>query len=172
MLVVARDRRGNTREGAFVVDIVDNTEPFIEPVPDPTPLARPAEATSPAGTRVAVNFTCRDNCDQDPVEGDVREVYPFGATEVDLTCTDSAGNTSETPITIRVGDSTPPEVLGNVPERVALRCNAANGAVVNLPQVAWRDNATMPGLLRKRLVVNPGEDDEVIYCTEDDNPAC
>ena len=121
VLVVARDRRGNTREGAFVVDIVDNTDPYIEPVPDPTPLARPAEATSPAGTRVAVNFTCRDNCDQDPTEGDVREVYPFGSTVVDLTCTDSAGNTSETPITIRVGDSTPPEVLGNVPEQVALR---------------------------------------------------
>ena len=92
VLVVARDRRGNTLEGAFVVDIVDNTDPYIEPVLDHA-LARPAEANSPAGTRVAANFTCRDNCDQDPTEGDVREVYPFGSTVVDLTCTDSAGYT-------------------------------------------------------------------------------
>ncbi|MEE2787294.1 MAG: hypothetical protein VX589_08140 [Myxococcota bacterium] len=164
VLVVTADRRGNTREGAFVVDIVDNTDPLIANVPNPTPLARPAEATSPAGTRVAINFECSDNCDADPIEGDVREVFPFGATDVDLTCTDNAGNESDTPITIRVGDNTPPEVLGNVPDTVQLRCNAANGAVVNVPQVAWRDNATLPNLLERRLIVNPDADPPTEYC--------
>ena len=36
----------------------------------------------------------------------------------------------------------------------SLCVNSENGAIVNLPQVAWRDNATMPGLLQQRLIVN------------------
>ena len=72
---------------------------------------------------------------------------------------------SQIPQSLSASATNAAEVLGNVPDEVRLRCNAANGAVVNVPQVAWRDNATLPNLLERRLIVNPGTDDEDVYCT-------
>jgi hypothetical protein len=157
VLALATDSRGNETRGSFIIDVVDDVDPVVAaPIPNPTPADGPAEATSPAGTRVAINFTCRDNCDDNPEEGDVREVFPFGESQVQLRCTDESGNESNTPITIRVADSQGPTVVGQVPDQFEIACNSAQGATIAVPQIIWSDNGTLPQNLVQRLVIDPG----------------
>ena len=142
--------------------LFDDVAPVVAaPVPNPTPVGAEAEASSPAGTRVAVNFTCRDNCDQNPVEGDVREVFPFGDSQVQLLCTDESGNESATPVVIRVGDSQGPTVVGQIPDRFEIACNSAKGAQIAVPQVIWADNGTLAQNLVQSLTIDPGPNEQV-----------
>ncbi|MBV71361.1 MAG: hypothetical protein CMH52_08420 [Myxococcales bacterium] len=161
VLAVATDSRGNETRGSFIIDVVDDVAPVVAaPIPNPTPVGGEAEATSPAGTRVAVNFTCRDNCDQNPDEGDVREVFPFGESQVQLLCTDESGNESATPVTIRVVDTQGPTVVGQVPDRFEIACNAADGARIAVPQVIWSDNGSLAQDLVQSLTINPGANEQ------------
>ena len=162
VLAEAQDRRGNIRRGSFIIDVVDNTDPVVAaPVPNPTPVGQPAEAASPAGTPVAIAFTCRDNCDDDPDEGDLREVFPFGETRVNLVCTDASDNSSETPIVIRVADSQGPTVVGQLPDAFDVGCNGPDGATIDVPQIIWTDNGTLAVDIRQRLVVDPGPGQQI-----------
>jgi hypothetical protein len=157
VLAVAADSRGNETRGSFIIDVIDDVAPVVAaPVPNPTPANAPAEASSPIGTRVAINFTCRDNCDENPDEGDVPEVFPFGDTLVQLRCTDESANESNTPVTIRVGDTQGPVVVGQVPDIFEIGCNSLQGATIAVPQIIWSDNGTLPQNLVKRLVIDPG----------------
>lgn len=163
VLVTAVDRQGNAAETAFRVDVLDQTPPQVRPVPNPTPLGQEAEAAAPQGTPVALDFGCQDACDPNPVEGPVPAVFPVGDTRVRLTCTDDSGNEGASDVTVRVRDSRPPEVVGQIPENFGVDCNDANGARIGVPRLVWGDNGTNAGELAFTLVVDPGTPDEQAF---------
>ncbi|MEE2786053.1 MAG: VWA domain-containing protein [Myxococcota bacterium] len=159
VLVVATDRRGNGRNGSFNLHIVDQTPPRVANIPNPTPLARPAEA----GTPVVVDYQCIDQCDPDPVEGEIGDRFAVGNTDVTLTCTDRSGNSSTATTTIRVTDTMPPVVPDSVPSDISIDCNTLDGATFEIPDIPWSDAGTPSDQLDRSLIVNPGQPDEAIY---------
>ncbi len=108
-----------------------------------------------------IEFSCVDACDPRPTRARVPRRFPVGDTDVELTCVDASGNAATEELTIRVRDQEAPEVVGEVPEDFELICNSADGAVVNVPQLIWRDNATNAADLAISLTVNPGRGEEV-----------
>lgn len=156
VLVTAVDRAGNEAETAYRIDVVDRTPPQVRPVPNPTPVGAEAEASAPQGTPVALEFGCVDACDPNPAEGPVPAAFPVGDTRVRLTCTDDSDNVGNSDVTVRVRDTRPPEVVGQVPENFGVDCNDANGARIRPPQLVWGDNGTNAGDLTFTLAVDPG----------------
>lgn len=164
VLVSATDRRGNEARGSFRIDVVDATPPVVRPPnPHPTPIGGEAAATSPVGTPVEIAFNCVDACDPRPTRARVPRRFPVGDTEVELTCVDASGNAATDEITIRVRDQDAPEIVGDIPADFELICNSADGAVVNVPQLIWRDNAINAADLAIGLTVNPGQQGEEVF---------
>lgn len=156
VLVTATDRNGNEAETAFRIDVVDRTPPAVRPIPNPTPAGQEAQAISPQGTPVAFDFGCVDACDPNPTLGAVPARYPVGDTRVPLTCTDDAGNAGRTEITVRVRDTRPPTVVGQIPANFGVDCNDAAGARIPVPQLVWSDNGHNNNTLTFALTVDPG----------------
>ena len=140
------------------VDVVDETPPVIDPIPNPTPtLADAVEATSPSGTPVPIDIRCADACDPNPVALDVQPKFLLGSTDVTLTCRDDAGNEQTEDITIHVKDTTPPRLIGDLPDAFNLLCNNAGGATVQVPFVIFGDNASRASQIAISLVVDPDD---------------
>lgn len=156
VLVIAVDRQGNQAETAFRIDVVDRTPPRVAPIPNPTPLGQEAQAAAPQGTPVEIEFGCQDACDPNPVEGPVPAVFPVGDTRVRLTCTDDSGNEGGSEITVRVRDTRPPTVVGQIPDDFGVDCNDPQGARIRVPRLVWSDNGTNAGQLTFSLEVDPG----------------
>lgn len=156
VLVTAVDRNGNEAETAFRIDVVDRTPPQVRPIPNPTPVGQEAEAASPQGTPVAFDFGCADACDPNPVRGAVPARYQVGDTRVPLTCTDDAGNVGRSEITVRVRDTRPPQVVGQIPANFGVACNDPQGARIPVPQLVWTDNGSNNNALTFALIVDPG----------------
>ncbi len=163
VLVTAVDRAGNEAEVAYRIDVVDTTPPTVRPIPNPTPLGDEAEAAAPQGTPVELEFGCADACDPNPAEGPVPAVFPVGDTRVRLTCTDDSDNVGASDVTVRVRDTRPPEVVGQIPDNFGVDCNDANGARIRVPRLVWGDNGTNANALEFTLVVDPGTPDEQAF---------
>lgn len=107
----ATDTAGNTANGQFEVQVVDTTPPVIDPHADVGPI----EATGPGGAQVfygapgtsdAVDGAGVATCE--PASG---TIFAIGATDVDCTASDAAGNAATpTRFQVTVHDTTAPEV--------------------------------------------------------------
>jgi hypothetical protein len=157
VVLTVTDRQGNETRAAIRVDVVDESEPNINPIPNPTPNDGLAiEATSPTGTPVALDVQCQDACDAEPVVLDIPAKFDFGNTDVALTCRDRSGNERTENITIRIKDTTAPQLVGQLPDSFDILCNNAGGALMQVPFVIFSDNATRPSDIAVGLVVDPG----------------
>jgi hypothetical protein len=129
----AADKHGNTASGSFTVQVVDTTPPTMEPA-DVT-----AEATGPDGA--VVTFSVHGS---DLVDGSVPATcfpasgtkFTLGATQVNCTATDNAGNTGTGLFWVNVVDTTPPDVT--VPSNITTGPTQWNGAAVTFSSAsAW-----------------------------------
>jgi phosphatidylglycerophosphate synthase len=122
----ATDAAGNAASETFTVTVVDTTPPTLT-LPDPIT----AEAIGPAGAAVTYAATAADlvygtltpSCV--PASG---STFPLGATMVDCSATDAAGNTATGSFSVTVQDTTPPAVT--VPTDITAEATSAAGAVV------------------------------------------
>lgn len=161
VLIVAEDRAGNRSQATFRVDVVDQAPPIFVEAPNPTPAGQPIEATSPAGTPVNFNGTCRDACDPNPqltYEPNLFR-FPVGETGVTARCTDRNDNTIESAFVVRIEDTTPPELAGDL-ENVQVECESPDGTTIDVPRVLFSDAGTATDDLGLALVINPGQPDE------------
>lgn len=165
VIVTAVDRRENRAQTTYRIDVVDTTDPVIDPIPDPTPVGREAEAVSPAGTPVALGeIGCRDVCDPNPVIAhNAPARFELRDTPVQITCRDRSNNQAEATVTVRVRDRTPPALAGDAPQDVARECNNPQGSTVAVPALVWSDNGYSADQLRVSLIADPGEEDERQY---------
>jgi hypothetical protein len=157
VVVTATDRRGNTSQTTYRIDVTDHTAPVIAPVPNPTPVGAEAEAASPAGTPVPLgNYACRDVCDPHPVlASNELARYPLGDTNVTITCRDASGNQAQSVVPVRVRDRSAPSIAGDAPADVLRECNNPAGSTVAVPQLVWQDNGYSANQLQISLVVDP-----------------
>jgi len=125
--VLAGDASGNTSEGEFTVTVQDTTAPHIT-----APANVIAEATSNAGATVSFSASAFDLVDgpvtpsTDPASG---TVFPIGATVVNLSASDKAGNTSSSSFTVTVQDTTAPTIAPH--ENLVAEAQGPQGAPVN-----------------------------------------
>ncbi|MGB0648142.1 MAG: hypothetical protein ACPGQS_13245, partial [Bradymonadia bacterium] len=161
VVLSVKDRQQNETRAAIRVDVVDESAPVIAPIPNPTPNdAAAIEASSPTGTPVALDIQCQDACDAEPVVLDVPAKFDLGNTDVALTCRDRSGNERTENITVRIKDTTAPQVVGDLPASFDVLCNNAGGALIQVPFVIFSDNSTRPSDIAVGLVVDPGTADE------------
>ena len=123
----ATDAHGNTGTAGYTVTVVDTTAPsFTAPASIPS-----VEATSPAGAAVfwtppigsdAVDGVVTVYCS--PANG---SIFPLGTSMVSCSATDARGNTSSADFSVRVVDTTPPNVMPSSPASDFAVLSALNG---------------------------------------------
>jgi N-acetylneuraminic acid mutarotase len=131
--VVAVDAAGNSASGTVTVSVINNPlAPHLV-----VPANQVIEATSVAGATDAAAFTATATS---PVSSPTivyetgtttlssSYVFPFGATTVQVTATDSNGLTSYGTFTVTVQDTTPPALT--VPDWLTVPAASAAGATV------------------------------------------
>lgn len=129
VLCIATDRFGGRAEGELTVTVVDRFGPELS-LGDIS-----VEGTSSAGAEVTFPSTAMDVVDGavavtcTPGSG----LFPFGATPVQCSATDSRGNTSEATFTVTVYDFTPPVLQLS---DVTVDATSDAGAVVTFTPVA------------------------------------
>lgn len=122
----ATDNSGNSTSGSFSVTVVDTTPPIVS-----VPADFSAEATGPSGAAVTFSVSAIDLVDGsiipscDATSGDT---FPLGATTVNCSATDNAGNTGTAAFDVTIVDTTPPAVT--VPASIVTDPTSISGAVV------------------------------------------
>ena len=101
------DDFGQADEDVVSVEVVDTNPPEIV-IPEDLEV----ECMGPAGTPVHIGRAfAEDLCDTDViVENDAPDLFPVGETIITWTATDAAGNQVVAMQTVRVVDTTPPEI--------------------------------------------------------------
>ncbi len=121
----ASDPSGNVATSSFTVTVKDTTPPVIT---TPAPVA--VEATGPSGAAVGFAATAADlvsgsrAVSATPASG---SIFPLGVTSVNLSSTDSAGNTATSSFPVAVLDTTPPVITK--PGNLVLSATSYAGAV-------------------------------------------
>jgi hypothetical protein len=113
------------------ITVTDGTPPVLS-LPA-SPLV--AEATGPSGAAVAFTVTATDNVDPSPTVScnpASGSVFPLGATTVNCSATDDAGNSANAAFTVSVVDTTPP-TFPTAPADVTVEATSPSGAVVTYP---------------------------------------
>ncbi|MDP9326787.1 MAG: HYR domain-containing protein [Actinomycetota bacterium] len=119
------DSNGTTTNGSFKIVVHDTTGPVLS-------LANvTAEATGPSGASVSFSPSASDlvdgnvavNCDANS-----GATFALGTTAVNCSATDSAGNTSSGAFTVKVQDTTAPEL--SIPGDIVTEADGATGSVV------------------------------------------
>jgi microsomal dipeptidase-like Zn-dependent dipeptidase len=106
VLWTARDGSGNEGSASQSVTVVDTTPPSITAPGDVV-----AECEGPGGTSVALGTpVASDICSTVTLSNDEPESFPLGSTNVTWTATDAEGNSAAAIQTVRVEDTTPPDV--------------------------------------------------------------
>jgi hypothetical protein len=96
------------------VTVVDESDPTLT---CPPPVEAIADAA--CGASVQLTATATDNCDGAPaITSDAPAVYGLGATTVNFTATDDAGNDATCSTTVTVTDITPPAIDCNAPATI------------------------------------------------------
>jgi hypothetical protein len=99
----ATDAAGNSTDYTQTVQVVDSGAPLLS-CPGPFTV----EQAGLAGTPVPFACLASDNCSAVDVVDDAPSVYPLGTTQVTVTATDQAGNSTNAQVTVTVVDTTPP----------------------------------------------------------------
>jgi hypothetical protein len=105
----ATDAAGNTGTGGFTVTVQDTTAPKVT-----VPANELAEATGPNGAKVVYGDVSASDVVDGPMNPSCSQasdtVFPLGTTKVTCSATDAAGNTGSSSFTVKVVDTTAPEV--------------------------------------------------------------
>ena len=128
----ATDDAGNSATGYFDVNVVDTTPPALTLPSDMT-----LEATGPSGAAASFAATANDLVDGDiPVDctPDSGEMFSLGATLVNCSSTDAAGNTASGSFTVTVVDTTPPTL--QLPSDMTVSAESILGATVSFSATA------------------------------------
>jgi hypothetical protein len=128
----ATDAQGNAASGSFVVHVVDTTRPTVT-VPDDLVV----EATGPAGADVEFTATSDDLVNGPDVATCVPgsgSAFPLGATPVECTAFDAAGNEGTASFTVTVVDTTEPQL--NLPPTITAEATGPDGAAVDYTATA------------------------------------
>ena len=117
---VAFDECGNTSSVTQVINVVDNTAPTFDPVPQDGDIACPAQ-----GGVEPDEIDAQDNCDPDV---DVWFEDSFGSCSITRTwyAQDDCGNTATATQVLSFDDNTPP-TFDNVPADVTVECDNVPG---------------------------------------------
>jgi len=118
------DPDGETDTATVSIIVQDNTAPTVNAGADIT-----LEATSAAGAAydVSSQVTASDNCCGVSTSISPIGIYPLGATTVNVTATDCAGNSANDTIVVTVVDTMPPVLT--VPADVSIEANAVLSTV-------------------------------------------
>jgi hypothetical protein len=129
----ATDAAGNQAiPTTFKVTVADTTKPELS-----LPANITKEATGPNGAAVSFNATASDAVDGnvdvtcDPASG---STFALGTTTVDCSATDAANNTATGSFTVKVQDTTKPEL--SLPANITEEATGPNGNVVNFNATA------------------------------------
>jgi len=112
----ATDQAGNTSYGSFTIWIQDTVPPVLT-----LPEIITAEATSLSGAIVDYGVSVTDTVDPDPVLNCTPasgSQFAIATTTVNCSATDQYGNSTSGHFTVKVQDTTPPELL--IPEDLAV----------------------------------------------------
>jgi large repetitive protein len=123
----ATDAHGNTASGTFTVTVRDTTPPALS-----LPSSETVEATGPSGAVVTYSASANDLVDgAEPVicAPSSGSTFPFGATVVQCSASDSSENTATGSFTVTVVDTTPP--LLTLPSNVTVPATGPAGALVD-----------------------------------------
>jgi RNA polymerase sigma factor (sigma-70 family) len=129
---VATDPQGNSARGSFEVRVVDTTAPTLGL---PSPIS--AEATGPAGARVAYQVSAKDGVDRrvptrcTPGPG---TTFPLGATTVNCSAVDDSGNRAAGTFPVTVVDTTAPVLT--LPADRTVQATSTSGAAVSYSATA------------------------------------
>jgi hypothetical protein len=126
---------------SFTVRVQDTTAPVLL-----LPGTVTAEATDADGALVDYVATAEDAVDGpkaatcDPASG---SRFPLGETTVTCTATDQAGHTTTGTFTVRVADTTPPQLL-DVPTHLTAEATGSDGAAVSYSRPTAQDRVDGP----------------------------
>jgi len=121
----ATDDAGNIGSDNVTVTIVDTTPPVVDAGPDLT-----VEQESHAGTQVTLNGTATDLCSPQlnftwsessvvlGTEQNLTHTFTLGTHLVTLSATDKSGNVGSDNVTVKVMDTTPPQMSVTVTPRI------------------------------------------------------
>ncbi|HEX6624834.1 MAG TPA: HYR domain-containing protein, partial [Pyrinomonadaceae bacterium] len=124
----ASDNSSHTSSASFTIQVQDTTAPTLS-----VPANRTAEATSAAGAAVSFTASAADAVDATPTVNCTPasgSTFALGATTVNCTATDAAGNVSNGSFTVTVKDTTGPAISG-VPSDMTAEATGASGADVS-----------------------------------------
>ncbi|HWA86751.1 MAG TPA: HYR domain-containing protein [Opitutus sp.] len=120
--LTATDAHGNVANRSFTVTVADTTAPVLT-----LPASQTLEAASAAGAIATFAASATDavgaTITYSAASG---SSFPLGATTVNVTATDAAGNRSSGAFTITVRDTTPPVI--DVPANIVTEATGAAGA--------------------------------------------
>ena len=122
----ATDVAGNTAAGSFSVTVEDTTPPTLT-----LPVDITAEATGPSGAMVTFTASASDLVDGPtdvectPASG---STFALGATTVNCSSMDVAGNIATGSFTVTVEDTTAPTL--DLPDNISMPASGISGAVV------------------------------------------
>ena len=121
----ATDEAGNTGTDSFTVTVRDTTAPAVK-----VPANEVAEATGPNGAKVAYGDVSATDIVDGPMNPSCSQasdtVFPLGTTTVTCTATDAAGNKGTNSFTVKVVDTTAPDV--QAPANLVVGNTSATGA--------------------------------------------
>jgi hypothetical protein len=136
----ATDNAGNTANGSFKITVNaprDTTPPQLSLSED-----KIVEATGADGAVVNYDASATDDVDGSvpvdcqPASG---STFPMGTTTVNCSATDSAGNTANGSFSIKVQDTTPPNI-SNMPSDITKEAADANGAAISYDSPTANDS--------------------------------
>jgi hypothetical protein len=133
----ATDKAGNKASDSFTVKVVDTTAPQLSLSKDLI-----AEATDANGAKVEYSAGANDIVDGNNVAVDCSPIsgstFPLGATTVDCSAKDNAGNKASGSFKVTVVDTTAP-VISGVPSNMSVTATSSSGAVVNYTSLKGTD---------------------------------
>ena len=127
----AYDTTYNSGGDVFVAKLALDTTPPVLTVPGDMTV----EATGPGGATVSFTATATDDHDPAQVVTAVPpsgSMFPLGTTNVLVTATDTAGNSTTGTFNVTVRDTTPP-VISGVPSNMTVEATGPSGEVVTWP---------------------------------------
>ena len=127
MICSATDKAGNTGSDSFTVTVRDTTAPVVT-----VPADEVAEATGPNGAKVAYGDVSASDIVDGPMNPSCSQasdtVFKLGTTTVTCTATDAAGNRGTESFTVKVVDTTDPDV--QAPANMVVGNDSPTGADV------------------------------------------
>jgi hypothetical protein len=132
----ATDAAGNTASDSQTITVIDTTAPTLDV---PANIVVPNDAGS-CSALVDFAATAADNCGSANVQysHQPNSAFPKGTTEVTVTATDAAGNTTTKKFNVTVNDTEKPTL--NAPDIVVSNDAGSCSAVVNFPGLTATDN--------------------------------